>query len=120
MRAMARASASPMRAALLISAGWLILAGEERLARPKGLKGEAQPSGGGFAVRFHLHPWVSAAEAEDERSVALQLPNRESWILTARHADHRASRRACSSPMSGDRAAARRSCSQAASRKSAR
>jgi uncharacterized heparinase superfamily protein len=68
---------------IVISADGSALAGEERLSAPKGLKGEALQGGGGFAVRFHLHPWVSAAAAEDERSVVLQLPNRESWVLTA-------------------------------------
>jgi uncharacterized heparinase superfamily protein len=57
--------------------------GEDTLAAPKGLKGEAQTSGGGFTVHFHLHPSVSARMAEGERSVALVLPNREAWALTA-------------------------------------
>jgi uncharacterized heparinase superfamily protein len=61
----------------------LLVRGEDRLAAPKGLKGEAQTSGGGYAVRFHLHPSVSAEMAEDEKSVRLVLPNREAWTLTA-------------------------------------
>lgn len=66
---------------ILISPDGAFVTGEERLSAPKGLKGEALQGGGSFAVRFHLHPWVSAVVTEDERSVLLQLPNRESWIL---------------------------------------
>jgi uncharacterized heparinase superfamily protein len=65
------------------SADGLLVRGEDTLAAPKGLKGEAQTSGGGYAVRFHLHPSVSAEMAEDEKSVRLVLPNREAWTLTA-------------------------------------
>ena len=61
----------------------LLIQGEDTLAAPKGLKGEAQTSGGGYAVHFHLHPDVIAQMAEDERSVTLILPNRESWTVTA-------------------------------------
>ena len=61
----------------------LLVRGEDTLAAPKGLKGEAQTSGGGYAVRFHLHPSVSAEMAEDEKSVRLVLPNLEAWTLTA-------------------------------------
>ena len=68
---------------IVIAPDGLGLTGEERLSAPKGLKGEAVEGGGGFAVRFHLHPWVSATMAEDERSVLLQLPNRETWLLSA-------------------------------------
>ena len=61
----------------------LLIAGEDKLAAPRGLKGEAQTSGGGYAVRFHLHPSVSAEMAEDERSVRLVIPNGEAWTLSA-------------------------------------
>jgi uncharacterized heparinase superfamily protein len=69
--------------AMVLSADGLTLVGEERLSAPKGVKGEALQSGGGYAVRFHLHPWVTAALSEDERSAVLVLPNRESWVLQA-------------------------------------
>jgi uncharacterized heparinase superfamily protein len=68
---------------ILVSADGSVIAGEERLSAPKGVKGEALQSGGGYAVRFHLHPWVTAATAPDERSVVLQLPNGETWTLSA-------------------------------------
>jgi uncharacterized heparinase superfamily protein len=66
-----------------ISPDGLLIQGQDTLAAPKGLKGEAQTSGGGYAVHFHLHPDVVAQMAEDQRSVTLILPNRESWTLTA-------------------------------------
>jgi uncharacterized heparinase superfamily protein len=66
-----------------LSGDGLQVRGEDTLAAPKGLKGEAQTSGGGFTVHFHLHPSISARMAEGERSVALVLPNREAWVLTA-------------------------------------
>ncbi len=72
-----------MRAAFRLTPDGLLIRGEDRLAAPKGLKGEAQTSGGGYAVHFHLHPDVLAQMAEDERSVTLILPNRESWTVTA-------------------------------------
>jgi uncharacterized heparinase superfamily protein len=61
----------------------LLIEGEDVLAAPKGLKGDAQTSGGGYNVHFHLHPDVVAQMSEDERSVTLVLPNREAWTLTA-------------------------------------
>jgi uncharacterized heparinase superfamily protein len=60
-----------------------LIQGEDVLTAPKGLKGEAQTSGGGYAVHFHLHPNVSAAMAEDGSGVTLVLPNREAWTITA-------------------------------------
>ncbi|MGB6347553.1 MAG: heparinase II/III family protein [Methyloceanibacter sp.] len=68
---------------VLLSPTGLLIAGEDKLSAPKGLKGEAQTSGGGYAVRFHLHPSVSAEMAEDERSVRLVIPNGEAWTLSA-------------------------------------
>jgi uncharacterized heparinase superfamily protein len=66
---------------VLLSPDGLLVAGEERLSAPKGLKGEAQESGGGYAVRFHLHPSVTADMVEDERTVRMVLPNTEVWTL---------------------------------------
>lgn len=66
-----------------LSPDGLHLGGEDRLTAPRGLKGEAQSSGGAYTVRFHLHPTVKAALNEDERSVTLLLPNREAWVLSA-------------------------------------
>jgi uncharacterized heparinase superfamily protein len=68
---------------LQLSADGLLVRGEDTLAAPNGLKGEAQTTGGSYAVHFHLHPNVSAKMSEDERSVTVVLPNREAWTITA-------------------------------------
>jgi uncharacterized heparinase superfamily protein len=68
---------------IIVSQDGATISGEERLSAPKGLKGDAQQSGGGYAIRFHLHPSVTATMAEGGRSVLLQLPNRETWTLGA-------------------------------------
>ncbi len=36
----------------------------------------------GFVARFHLHPEVDSALADDGKSVRLTLPNRETWLFT--------------------------------------
>ncbi len=83
MRAMlARFGVNYSRRILLAPDG-LLISGEDVLTAPKGLKAEAQASGGGYSVRFHLHPSISALLAPDERSVLLVLPNREAWTLSA-------------------------------------
>jgi uncharacterized heparinase superfamily protein len=68
---------------ILLAPDGLLISGEDVLTAPKGLKAEAQASGGGYSVRFHLHPSISALLAPDERSVLLVLPNREAWTLSA-------------------------------------
>jgi len=68
---------------VLLSPDGLLVAGEDRLEAPKGLKGDAEKSGGGYAVRFHLHPSVTAEMGEDKRSVRLVLANDEVWTLRA-------------------------------------
>ena len=68
---------------ILLAPDGLLISGEDVLTAPKGLKAEAQASGGGYTVRFHLHPSISAELAPDERSILLVLPNREGWTLSA-------------------------------------
>ena len=68
---------------LLLSPDGLMLSGTDKLFAPRGLKGDAQTTGGGYAVRFHLHPTVKAGLGDDERSAVLLLPNGEEWTLTA-------------------------------------
>ncbi len=68
---------------LTLAPNGLSVTGEDRLTAPKGLKGEAHASGGGYTVRFHLHPGVKASLGEDERTVTLILPNHEAWTLSA-------------------------------------
>lgn len=68
---------------ILLSPTGLFVGGEDLLSAPKGLKGEAQASGGGYTLRFHLHPSVHAEMTPDERSVTLVLANGEGWTMTA-------------------------------------
>jgi uncharacterized heparinase superfamily protein len=68
---------------ILLAPNGLLISGEDLLAAPKGLKAEAQASGGGYTVRFHLHPSISAELTPDERSVLLVLPDREGWTISA-------------------------------------
>lgn len=56
--------------------------GEDALLAPSGRQRGAA-DGGSYAIRFHLHPGVSAAPAPGGRSVTLFLPNREAWRLSA-------------------------------------
>lgn len=58
--------------------------GEDLLIAPRGLKGEARVSGGAFAIRFHLHPDVSAQLSADGRIAFLVLADGDTWQLTAR------------------------------------
>jgi uncharacterized heparinase superfamily protein len=68
---------------ILLAPTGLLISGADMLAAPRGLKGEAQGSGGGYTIRFHLHPSVSAELAPNERSVTLVLSNREAWTISA-------------------------------------
>jgi uncharacterized heparinase superfamily protein len=68
---------------IVLSHPGVLVSGEETLTAPRGLKGEAQASGGGYTIRFHLHPTVKAEMAPDERSVKLVLPNGEAWTVSA-------------------------------------
>ncbi|RMF10690.1 MAG: heparinase, partial [Alphaproteobacteria bacterium] len=60
------------------------LYGEDVLLAPHGLKGAARESNGPFAIRFHLHPSVSAVASEDGRTVQLRLRNGEAWQISAK------------------------------------
>jgi uncharacterized heparinase superfamily protein len=55
------------------------LEGEDRLTT----SGRKAASSGEFAVRFHLHPQVRLARGDSEDSVALLLPNGETWDFHA-------------------------------------
>jgi uncharacterized heparinase superfamily protein len=65
---------------VVVAASGLVVAGEDRLvvAGPR-----AMPPGGDYAIRFHLHPDVSARARPDGRNVDLVLPNRETWTLSS-------------------------------------
>ena len=59
-----------------------IVSGEDRLAAPRALRGDASVSGGAYAVRFHLHPNVTAQPSPDGQSVLLFLRG-GAWRFTA-------------------------------------
>ncbi len=65
---------------IVVAASGLLVAGEDRLMAAGS---RALPTGGDYAIRFHLHPGVSPQAAPDGRSVALVLPNRETWMLSS-------------------------------------
>ncbi|WP_442754906.1 heparinase II/III domain-containing protein [Methylocystis sp. JAN1] len=64
---------------LILSADGTALAGRDRLLAGEG--GAMGPAGVDFAVRFHLHPRVRAAELEE--AVEIQLSNGETLIFEA-------------------------------------
>jgi uncharacterized heparinase superfamily protein len=68
---------------ILLSPSGLLIEGEDKLSAPRGLRGSALLDGGHFAIRFHLHPSVSARAEPDGMSVSLMLPNREVWTLSS-------------------------------------
>ncbi|MGA7544719.1 MAG: heparinase II/III family protein [Methyloceanibacter sp.] len=65
---------------VVVATSGLLLAGEDRLVSAGS---RALPTGGDYAIRFHLHPDVTAQTSADGRSVALVLPNRETWTLSS-------------------------------------
>jgi uncharacterized heparinase superfamily protein len=68
---------------ILVSPTGLRVGGEDKLSAPRGLKDAALETRGAYAIRFHLHPSVSARAAPDGRSVLLVLPNREAWKISS-------------------------------------
>jgi uncharacterized heparinase superfamily protein len=68
---------------IAVDATGLMVSGEDSLAAAKGLLGSAYDGGGSYAIRFHLHPCVSARVSADGQSVELVLPNREAWRLSS-------------------------------------
>ena len=118
MRAIPPASASAMRAASEFSPDGLLVRGEDTLAAPKGLKGEAQTSGGGYAVRFHLHPSVSAEMAEDEKSVEARAARTAKPGRSPPTPRRSRSRKACSLPTNAGRARSFQIVLQGASKRS--
>jgi uncharacterized heparinase superfamily protein len=65
---------------VVVATSGLLVAGEDRLVAASS---RALPTGGDYAIRFHLHPDVSAQASADGRSVSLVLPNREAWTLSS-------------------------------------
>lgn len=63
---------------LSLSDDGLDLEGQDRLTRSSALFSRTRP----YAIRFHLHPLVSAQIDRDGRTVVLSLPNGERWEFT--------------------------------------
>ena len=63
---------------IVVAGSGLVVTGEDKLLAAGS---RALPSGGDYAIRFHLHPDVSARPGPTGRSVTLTLPNREMWTL---------------------------------------
>jgi uncharacterized heparinase superfamily protein len=68
---------------LLIAQNGNLISSEDKLAAPKGLSSPEGLIAGAYAIRFHLHPSVSAALAPDGRSVNLLLKNGETWRISS-------------------------------------
>ena len=68
---------------LLIAQTGKLISGEDKLAAPKGLSSPEGLIAGAYAIRFHLHPSVSAALAEDGQSVNVLLKTGETWRISS-------------------------------------
>jgi uncharacterized heparinase superfamily protein len=67
---------------LFLAAGGRDLRGEDRFLPDLHRLSRVGPSD--FAIRFHLHPSVSASLSRDRGSVMVVLPNRAGWRFSAR------------------------------------
>src|SRR6478735_6972975 len=69
------------RRVLMVANDGARIDGEDTLSPPQGarLKG----ADADFALRFHLHPAVTASRLSDARGVMLVLPNRDVWTFEA-------------------------------------
>ena len=72
---------------LLIAQNGNLISSEDKLTAPKGLSSPEGLIAGAYALRFHLHPSVSAALAPDGRSVNLLLKNGETWRISSNAPD---------------------------------
>jgi uncharacterized heparinase superfamily protein len=79
---MARYGVTHSRQMLIPPTGKLV-SSEDKISAPRGLKSAEGLIAGAFAIRFHLHPSVSAKMADDGRSVALSLRNGEVWRINS-------------------------------------
>ena len=64
---------------LSIAEGGSLLLGVDQLVRAGTKAGAAQD----YALRFHLHPSITAAVSDDQAGVFLDLPGDESWYFSA-------------------------------------
>ncbi len=80
---MGRYGVSHSRQILVPPSGFLI-SSEDKHSAPRGLKSpDGGLIGGAYAIRFHLHPSVTAQIGEDGRSVDLVLVNGETWRISS-------------------------------------
>ena len=69
---------------LLIAPNGLLISSEDKLTAPAGLKSpDGAMIGGEYAIRFHLHPDVSASLAQNGQAVLLRLASGAGWRLRA-------------------------------------
>jgi uncharacterized heparinase superfamily protein len=68
---------------MLIPPSGLLISSEDKLAAPRGLKSPDAPIAGAFAIRFHLHPAVTAQLTPDGRAADLTLRNGETWRISS-------------------------------------
>lgn len=69
------------RRVLMIAHDGSKLDGEDTLVPSPGAR--IKDNEAGYALRFHLHPFVKASRLSDARGVMLVLPNRDVWIFEA-------------------------------------
>ncbi len=79
---LARYGVSHSRQLLIAQTGKLI-SSEDKLTSPKGLTSPEGLIAGSYAIRFHLHPSVSAQLDPDGRGVNLLLRNGEAWRISS-------------------------------------
>ena len=68
---------------LLIAQSGKLISSEDKLTSPKGLSSPEGLIAGAYAIRFHLHPSVTAQLAPDGRGVNLLLKNGEAWRISS-------------------------------------
>ncbi len=83
---LARYGVSHSRQLLIAQTGKLI-SSEDKLTSPKGLSSPEGLIAGAYAIRFHLHPSVTAQLSPDGRGVNLLLRNGEAWRISSNAPD---------------------------------
>ena len=77
------------RRRLFLQASGKALEGEDRLEPVHRLRSLTRRQAEPFAIRFHLHPEISAAPLLGKDSILLRLPNGEGWQMRARVRDRK-------------------------------
>ena len=68
---------------LLIAQTGKLISSEDKLTSPKGLSSPEGLIAGAYAIRFHLHPSVTAQLSPEGRGVNLLLKNGEAWRISS-------------------------------------